>query len=131
MEEVKSNLNPWIIGIFVSILLIAGVMAFGPKYIIWQREMRGRAELAEAEWSKKVDIEEARARKESAILDADAEVSRAKGAAEAQSIISTTLNEQYLRYLWIQQVEKGDNRQVIYVPTEVGLPILEAERLGQ
>lgn len=117
--------------IIIAIVVVVGsLFAVLPKYKIWQREQSGKAELAEAEWSKRVSIEEAKARKESAVLDAAAEVSRAKGAAEAQGIITTTLTEPYLRYLWIQQVEKGDNRQVIYVPTEAGLPILEAGRLG-
>lgn len=36
--------------------------------------------------------------------------------------------EAYLRYLWVQEL--SDNRNsVIYVPTETGLPILEASRL--
>ena len=34
-------------------------------------------------------------------------------------------NEAYLRYLWIQNLESGSN-SVVYVPTEAGLPILEA-----
>ena len=52
---------------------------------------------------------------------------RAKGVAEANRIIGESLkgNESYLRYLWIQNLESGSN-SVVYVPTEAGLPILEA-----
>lgn len=107
-------------GLFLSLFWI------WPNYRLWAREMDGRSELAEAEWSKKVAVEEAKAKLESAQYESQAEIERAKGAAEAQKIISQTLSPEYLRYLWIQQVEKGDNRQVIYVPTEAGLPILEA-----
>ena len=70
---------------------------------------------------------EAEAKKESARALAEAEVIRAEGVAKANSIIGESLrgNESYLRYLWIQTL--NDNPQnVIYVPTEAGLPILEA-----
>ena len=102
-----------------------------PIYNVWAKELSGKADLAEATWSRKIAVEEAEARKESAKLDAQAEIERAKGASEAQKIISGTLNEQYLRYLWIQNVEKGENRQTIYIPTEANLPILEADRLNK
>lgn len=114
-----------------SVALIALLMYLIPQYRVWQREMAGKAELAQASWNRRIAIEEAQAEKESAKLRAEAEVERAKGAAQAQAIIAETLTEPYLRYLWIQQVEKGDNKQVIYVPTETGLPILEAGRFGE
>lgn len=49
--------------------------------------------------------------------------------AEANRIIgeSLTNNEAYLRYLWIDSINHEDN-QIIYVPTEGGMPILEAGR---
>ena len=49
--------------------------------------------------------------------------------AEANAIVAEGLGgpEGYLRYLWIQSL--GENGQdVIYIPTEAGLPILEASR---
>jgi hypothetical protein len=54
-------------------------------------------------------------------------VERARGVAEANKIIGESLkgNEAYLRWQWIQNLESGSN-SVIYVPTEAGLPILEA-----
>jgi hypothetical protein len=59
---------------------------------------------------------------------ANAEIARAKGVAEANQIIADSLknNEAYLRYLWIDKL--SDNQNVIYVPTEAGLPLLEAGR---
>jgi hypothetical protein len=103
-----------------------------PRYRVWQREMSGKAELAEAEWTRRIKIEEARATKESATMLAEAEIERAKGVAEANKIIGQSLadNEAYLRYLWIQNLNAGGN-EVIYIPTEAGLPILEASRLDQ
>ena len=60
-------------------------------------------------------------------IASEAEIIRAKGVAKANMIIGESLknNGSYLRYLWIQTL--NDNPQnVIYVPTEAGLPILEA-----
>jgi len=121
--------------VVVVFLLIIGLAFIGslfwalPKYSIWQREMKGKAELAEATWNRQIQVEEAQANLESEKLNAQAEVERAKGAAEAQNIISSTLTSEYLQYLWIQKVEGGENKQTIYVPSEAGLPILEANRL--
>lgn len=123
-------------GIIGIIAVIVGVIAvpfwLWPTYRVWQREMSGKAELAEAEWSKQIAIQEAKAKYESAIELAKAEVERAKGVAEANKIIGESLqgNESYLRYLWIQGLQDDDTNAVIYVPTEANLPILEASRLG-
>lgn len=118
----------------VAILLILAVVIavpmWGfPKYRIYSQTLRGQAQLREAEWTKKVAIEEARALKESAVLEAEAEIERAKGVAEANRIIGDSLhgNEAYLRYLWIQGLQDATGER-IYVPTEAGLPILEAGR---
>ena len=124
------NLKPWIIGVLTFFgLLIIWSVAVNPIYQVWRRELNGKAELAEAEWNRKIKVEEAEANLASQKLNAQAEVERAKGAAESQKIISSTLNEQYLRYLWVSKLEEGTNRQTIYIPTENGLPILEANRL--
>lgn len=99
-----------------------------PKYKVYSQTLRGQANLREQEWAKKITIESARAEKESAVLKAEAEVARAEGVAKANAIIGESLknNEQYLRYLWINQLQSGEGKEVIYIPTEAGLPILEA-----
>lgn len=93
---------------------------------IYKQDLAGQANLRQQEWEKKIAIEEARAVLESSTLKAQAEVERAKGVAQANAIIADSLkgNESYLRYLWIDKL--SDNPNVIYVPTEAGLPILEA-----
>lgn len=122
---------------FYSVLAIVVLAAFsivgslfaGPYYAVFQQKLVGEAEFKRAEQNRKVKIEEARADKESAVMLAEAEVERAKGVAKANEIIGDSLkgNEAYLRYLWINGLHK--NQQTIYVPTETGLPILEAGRL--
>lgn len=116
-----------IVGAIILILVIIGLsMAFMPKYRLYKQDLQGQANLRQQEWEKKIAVEEARAILESSSLKAEAEVERAKGVAQANAIIADSLkgNESYLRYLWIDKL--SDNPNVIYVPTEAGLPILEA-----
>ncbi len=118
-----------LIGLFVVLGGIGGCMWGLPQYKVYKQEMAGRAILAEAESSRQVAILEARAKKEAAVSLAAAEVERAKGVAAANQIIGDSLhnNEDYLRYLFVNAMEHTSN-QVIYVPTEANLPILEASR---
>lgn len=122
-----TKIAKWTLG--VSLLLVA-VFAIGcPQYNVYVKEQRGKAALSEAESSKQVQIEEAKANLESEKLNALAEVERAKGAAEAMRIEGGKLTDEYIKYLWIRQQKPGvGNTQTIYIPTEAGLPILEAGR---
>ncbi len=116
----------------VALLITIGVGMWGiPVYQVWQKGLAGQAELKQAEWNRQIAIREAEAKMESATLLAKAEVERAKGVAEANKIIGESLreNESYLRYLWIQGLHDG-NSEIIYVPTEANLPILEASRFS-
>jgi len=103
-----------------------------PQYNVWEAGMSGQAELKKAEQNRQIAVEEAKAKKESAQALADAEITRAKGVAEANKIIGDSLkgNEAYLRYLWIDGLN-NNQQNVIYVPTEAGLPILEAGKRGE
>ncbi|MDP7181285.1 MAG: membrane protease subunit [Candidatus Woesearchaeota archaeon] len=112
----------------VFILLVLTLLLWGiPKYKVYSRELNGKAQLKEAEWSRKIAIEEAVAEKESAKLKAEAEVIRARGIAEANEIIADSITESYIRYKFVEGLNDG-NTEVIYVPTEANLPILEATR---
>ena len=59
--------------------------------------------------------------------DAEIEVARAQGVAQSNTIISGSLDSNYLWYLWIKGLQTG-GAQVIYVPTEGNIPIMEANR---
>lgn len=114
-------------GIIFSLLSIIVLGMWGcPKYEVYKRTLVGQAELKQAEWNRQIKIQEANATKESASALAEAEIRRAKGVAEANKIIGTSLknNEAYLRWLWINNMD--NQKEVIYIPTEAGMPILEA-----
>lgn len=125
------NLAKELIGVALLILLGVGFLWFMcfayAKYNIWSSRQYGRAELARAEGNRAIAVCEAKAAQESAACFAQAEIIRARGVAEANKIIGDSLkgNEAYLRYLWIQGLQTNKT-EVIYVPTEAGLPLLEA-----
>ena len=116
-----------ILTVIVGLLTIIGIgMRVMPQYRVWSQEMRGRAELARAEHSKQILMIEAQAMLEAERLNAQAEVVRAKGMAEAIAIEGGYLTELYIQYLWVRAM--AGNPNVIYIPTEAGLPILERRR---
>lgn len=119
--------------VVLGLVATAGAGMYGcPQYNVYSSEMAGKAELAQAEYNRQVKTLEAVQTEESSKHLASAEVERAKGVAEANRIIGSSLkdNEEYLRYLWIHNLEQAEEKgsQVIYVPTEANLPILEATR---
>ena len=103
-----------------------------PHYNVYSQRMAGEAQLAHAEFSKKVAVETSRAKADSAELEAKAEVIRAKGVAAANLIIGESLhnNPEYLKYLWLTGIDHESAKTIIYIPTEANMPLLEASRLA-
>jgi hypothetical protein len=101
-------------------------LAVMPSYRVYRERKGGEAVLAHAQSSREVAVAEAKAKMESASLLAQADTIRAHGVARSNQIIGASLrdNKEYLHWLWIDQIEKAN---VIYVPTEANLPILEAK----
>ena len=128
----NNNVGCALAAVVAAVLLIPALLYFWPQYRVYSMRKAGEAALAEAQSSRQVAILEARAKKESAIALADAEVIRAQGAAKANQILQDSLGgpEGYLRYLQIQALAET-RASLIYVPTEAGLPVTEARRLGQ
>lgn len=124
------------IAIFVGIIWC---LVFGWQYFkVFIATQTGKSEYAQADQNRQITIVEAQAANEAATskalatikiaqAEAQAEIERAKGVAQANAIIGDSLkgNEDYLRYLYITGLAAKAG-QVIYVPTEAGLPILEA-----
>ena len=102
-----------------------------PVYKVWSAEKEGQAEFARAEQNRQIAVQEAKAKMESAELLAQAEITRAKGLAEANRIVADSLNgkSEYIHYLWIQAIENTQN-EIIYIPTEAGIPVTESFRLA-
>ena len=109
--------------IFILIAVIAICMWVFPIYGVWQKELAGKANLKRQEFEKQIVVEQAKAELESAKLLADAEIERARGVAEANRIIGTSLNnggDKYLQYLAIDAQKKmadSPNNTILYVPS--------------
>lgn len=121
-REVKAAIIAVILGIVVIISLMIGL----PLYNVWRSNKMGVAEYVRAEQNRKIKIEEAKANLEAEKLNAQAEIERAKGAAEAIRIENGSITPTYIQYLWVRQQNASTNNKIIYIPTEAGLPILEA-----
>ncbi len=122
------------IGSVILIGIVALVALVGlPTYNVYSKQMQGKAAYEEAVQNRRIRVLEAQAALDSAELTAQAEVARARGTNEANRIMAESLGgpDNYLRWAYINMLEetagKGD-RSVIYLPTEAGMPILEAGR---
>lgn len=115
----------------LTIIVLGGIIIgcmFGlPKYRVWSMEMKGRAELAQAEQNRQIKIAEAQANLEAEKLNAQSEIERAKGAAEAIKIENGQLTSTYIQYLWVRQQANNNIDKIVYIPTEASMPILEAK----
>ncbi len=120
----------WIFSAIVVVIMTVGLGLWGcPQYGVYSQRLNGEAELANAEYSKKVAVQTAQAKKDSAQLLADAQIIQASGVAQANKIIGDSLkgNEAYLKYLWIDKLDT-EHSSIIYVPTETNMPVMEAGR---
>lgn len=129
------NITPFLVKLVVKV--VGGIVAFfvvmafvRPWYNVWSQEMEGKAEFAKAEQNRKIKIEEARANLEAEKLNAQAEIERAKGAAEAIKIENGSITPTYIQYLWVRQQSDLSDKTVIYIPTESNLPLLESTRMN-
>lgn len=119
-NECMSPIKKVVIGLIIvvtSILLLWGYQHFK----VFSAEMSGKAKLIEAEQSRKVIIEQAKAELEAAQMTAD-----------AISIVGEVASKypEYRQQMFIQgfseALKEGKINQIIYVPTEASIPILEA-----
>jgi hypothetical protein len=114
----------------IGLLVLVTLGFWGcPQYRVYQQRKEGEAMLAHAQSSREVAVAEAKAKMESAVLLAQADTIRAHGIARSNQIIGQSLTDAYLHWFWIDNIDKSNN--VIYVPTEANLPIMEANRLNK
>lgn len=126
-KGISSNVKISVSVVGSIIVFIVGAMWTYPKYNVYSSQLAGEASLKQAQYDRQIAVAEAHAKMESAKLLADSEVIRAEGVAKANQIIGDSLkgNEVYLKYLWVNNLENSKN-QVIYIPTEANIPLLEA-----
>lgn len=113
----------------LSVFGLGAILYGWPQYNVYSMRLVGQANLAHSVADAEVQVQEAQGKYNASKLLAQADVERAKGVAQANQIIGESLknNESYIRWLFVQGLETTKN-QIIYVPTETQLPILEATR---
>jgi hypothetical protein len=120
------------VAVFVAIGIVLWSLWLEPQWRVWAAHQKGLADLAMARNDQQVQVAEAQARLDAAELNKKAAVVEAQAVAEQITAIGAQLKEHdlFLRWQWIKMMEDGNSgAQVIYVPTEANLPILEAKRL--
>jgi regulator of protease activity HflC (stomatin/prohibitin superfamily) len=122
------------VGSIIVLAIVGALILIGlPTYNVYSKQMAGKAAYEQAVQDRRIRVLEAQAALDLARLTAQAEIERAKGTNEANRIMSESLGgpENYLRWSYIHMLEETagkQGREVIYIPTEAGMPILEAGR---
>lgn len=137
MENTQNIMHiVWSVGglILLAVLIIWGLCALGAIYGVWAAHKTGQADLAQAHNEQQIQVSKAQGRLDAAELNKKAEIIDASAVAASVEIIGKALHENtgYLQWKWIHMMEERDSGDTIYVPTEAGLPILEAgKRVNQ
>ena len=122
------------IGSVIAVVVVLALVMIGmPTYNVYSKQMQGKAAYEQAVQDRRIRVLEAQAALDSAQLTAQAEVARARGTNEANRIMAESLGgpENYLRWSYIHMLEETagkPGREIIYIPTEASMPILEASR---
>ena len=132
----RSTLYAGLFLAFLVILILALALLWTPVFGPWSQMRRGLADLREAEQNRLILVEQAMAQKKVAVLQAEAERDAARLRAEAIAIVGDAA-QQYPEYrqqefigAFADALRNGNIAQMVYVPTEAGIPILEAGRIG-
>ena len=125
---------------FIVLVFFAAIVGGGlwgcPEYNVYRKELSGKARLKEAEWDRQIQIKDAQAKQNSAEMLGKAAIIKAEykrqsdsiraiGTANANNIIAHSLTPEYIKWLFVDQLDQTSN-QIIYIPTEATIPILEA-----
>lgn len=116
------NILGWAVtGMLGLIILILALMFGIPIYGVWQQGLSGEADLAKADQTRQIIVTQARAELEAAKERAAAIGIMGKAAQEYPEY----RNQEFIG-AFAEALKEGKIAQIIYVPTEANIPILEA-----
>lgn len=113
-----------VVGCVALWLLVAWL---SPKLNLYRAETERRAVIAEARAEAEAAQFTAERQVEIATAQAEADRIRAAGIADANATIAESLTPEYVRWYFVDRLDNIDG-QIIYVPTEAGVPLPEAGR---
>ena len=109
------------IAIIIAVASAFGLMAMYRFYNVWSMEKEGQASLMKATQTRQIQVEQAKAEKEAATLRAEAIAIIGKAAKEYPEYRT----QEYIG-AFAEALKEGKMQQIIYVPTEANIPVLEA-----
>lgn len=121
-EQITKVWIKWIAVILIGLIVLISGLIFA-----W-RLVNPQLNLYKANTEKQSTIAVAKAKRDAAVYEKEAEITRAEGVAEANKIIAKSITDEYVRWLYVDQLDTIEG-QIIYIPTEAGIPVLEASRL--
>lgn len=119
----KSEMSFWLSGLIGVVGLLALLMWGIPTYRTWLSAQSGKANLMRAEQEKQIQIEQAKAELESAKLRAQA----IEIVGRASKDFPEYRTQEFIG-AFAEAIKSGQVEQIIYVPTEANIPIVEARR---
>jgi hypothetical protein len=123
-EELKGIAMIAGVVIIVVILLVGALFGFlviGKHYRVWSMEMEGKGILLQANYERQAIVAQAQAERDSATLRAEA----IGIVGQAAQDFPEYRNQEFIG-AFAKAMETGRISQIIYVPTEANIPIMEA-----
>lgn len=121
----RDNANVFALALLSAVGVAVGLPFFWfvPIWNVWSAQKDGEATLARAESARQVLVQQAKSERDAAVLRAEAIAIVGKAAKEypeyrTQEFIGS----------FGEALREGKVAQIIYVPTEANIPILEAHR---
>ncbi len=111
-------------GVFASIMLVVAIMVAFPLYNVWQQGQKGKAALKRAGQERQILVLQATAERDAAVI-------RAEAITTIGAVAQKYPEYRYQEFLasFAQALESGNIEQIVYVPTEAQIPIMEAGRV--
>jgi len=104
------------------VLVVAGMWGC-PQYNVYQQRLQGEAALSRAEGQRQILVTQAHAEREAAVQRAEA----IKIVGQAAKDFPEYRQQEFIG-AFAEALKDGHVAQIIYVPTEANIPIIEARR---
>jgi ATP-dependent protease ClpP protease subunit len=128
-KNISMNVKMIITGTAAAVLgiVILFALASGVRYYkVWSQEMIGKAKLAEAGQTRQIQIEQARGELEASKLRAEAIQIMGEAAQRYPEY-----RQQEFMAAFGEALREGNIQQIVYIPTEANIPIMEANRINK
>lgn len=116
----------WTVRILTIIVVLTTLSMWGcPRYKVYSSKLDGEAALAQATSVREIQVKQALGEKEAAVHRAEA----IKIVGQATKDFPEYRQQEFIG-AFAEAVKEGKISQIIYVPTEGNIPIIEAHRMN-